>query len=110
MIENNYSMRILSCLIICISLFSACENEVDLTADFRNIPIVYGLLNHGDSINYIRIQKAYLPADGESALDVALNPDSLFYFRLAYLSRHHNFTFLLPSLLIKILLQAIEAK
>jgi hypothetical protein len=52
---------------------------VDLTADFRDIPIVYGLLDLDNEVNYIRIQKAFLPKDGESALDVALNPDSLYY-------------------------------
>ncbi len=77
-------MRILgsSIFLVLLVLVSSCDNDVDLTADFRDIPIVYGMLNKEDSINYIRIQKAFLPEDGESALDVALNPDSLYYANL----------------------------
>lgn len=76
-------LRLIFGLLGLVFLISACDNEVDLTSDFKDIPIVYGILNQQDSIHYIRIQKAFLPEDGESALDVALNPDSLYYDNLS---------------------------
>ena len=59
------------------SLF-ACDNELVITDTKKDIPIVYGFLSRADSVNYIRIERAFLDPD-KSALDVAQNPDSLYY-------------------------------
>lgn len=59
-----------------LGLFS-CKNEVDLTGDYQDTPIVYGLLNPSDTAHYIRIQKAYL-VNG-NVLETAKIPDSLVY-------------------------------
>lgn len=57
--------------------FTACNNEVDLTGDYEDTPIVYCLLNPDDSAHYIRIQKAFL-VNG-NVLETAQIPDSLKY-------------------------------
>lgn len=56
---------------------SACDNEVDINADWKEILIVYGLLDPLDSVQYIKINKAFLN-ESQNALQVAKNPDSLF--------------------------------
>ena len=56
----------------------SCSNDIDLTAEWKDIPIVYGLLSASDSVNYIRVEKAFLD-NSTSALDLARNPDSLYY-------------------------------
>ncbi len=56
---------------------SACDNEVDINADWKEIMVVYGLLDPLDSVQYIKINKAFLNED-ESAYKIAQNPDSLF--------------------------------
>jgi hypothetical protein len=56
---------------------SACDNEVDINADWKEILVVYGLLDPLDSVQYIKINKAFLN-ENENALKVAQNPDSLF--------------------------------
>lgn len=66
-----------------IALFSAalglfsCNNEVDLTGNYEDTPIVYSLLNPRDTAHYIRIQKAFL-ING-NVLETAQIPDSLRY-------------------------------
>ena len=56
----------------------ACSNEFDLTTDWEDTPIVYGLLSRQDTAHYIKIQKAFLDPEA-SALDIAQIPDSLYY-------------------------------
>ncbi|MFT6336620.1 MAG: hypothetical protein ACI86M_003333 [Saprospiraceae bacterium] len=61
-----------------ILFFMSCDNELDLIADFREVPIVYGLLDQTDTAQYIRVERAF--ADREiSANEIAQNPDSLYY-------------------------------
>lgn len=57
--------------------FTSCNNEVDLTGEYKDTPVVYSLLNQNDSVHYIRIQKAFL-ING-NVLETAKNPDSLKY-------------------------------
>lgn len=57
--------------------FSSCSNEVDLTGDYVDTPVIYSLLNPDDTTHYIRIQKAFL-VNG-NVLQTAQTPDSLKY-------------------------------
>jgi len=58
--------------------YPSCSNDIDLTAEWKDIPIVYGLISKTDTANYIRVEKAFLDND-ISALDLAQIPDSLYY-------------------------------
>jgi hypothetical protein len=54
-----------------------CSNTVDLYADYKDITIVYGLLDISDDTTWVKITKAFLgPGD---ALEIAKNPDSSNY-------------------------------
>jgi len=57
---------------------SGCDNTLDVNADWKEVAVVYGLLNPTDQINYIRINKAYLNPDGD-ALTLAKISDSLYF-------------------------------
>jgi hypothetical protein len=41
-------------------MFYACETDFDTTAPYKDITIIYGLLDSKDSMQYIKINKAYL--------------------------------------------------
>ena len=56
---------------------TSCENEVDINADWKETIIVYGLLDANDSVQYIKINKAFLN-EKQSAYQVAQNSDSLY--------------------------------
>ncbi len=55
-------------------IFSSCETDFDVTADYKEIAIVYGLLSQNDTVHYLRINKAFL-GDG-SAIQYADIQDS----------------------------------
>lgn len=73
-------MRALNILIIFFYLLSfvGCSNEVEVIGIWKDIPVVYGVVDSKDSVNYIRIERAYLPPN-QSALEVAKIPDSIYF-------------------------------
>lgn len=67
------------CAVILISCgFWACSTDFDVAADWEEVTIIYGLLDSGEPINYVKINKAFL-SENTSALEVAAIPDSLYY-------------------------------
>lgn len=58
--------------------FISCDQDIDLTADWKDIPIVYGLLNAADTAHYIRVEKAFQDQNGNAFL-AAQEADSLYY-------------------------------
>lgn len=70
--------KIAAILLLVSSLFTvSCDNEIDLTADYQEIGVIYGVLNPADSVHLVRIQKAFL-GDG-NALTMAQVTDSIYY-------------------------------
>ncbi len=62
-----------------IALFASnCSNEFDLVDKWKDIPVVYGLINPSENVHYIRIEKAFLDPS-TSAFDVAQRADSIYY-------------------------------
>ncbi len=62
---------------IAATLLSACNNDLEINDEYKDITIVYGLLNQRDSVHMVKINKAFL---GEgNALDMALVQDSSEY-------------------------------
>lgn len=64
-------------LFACLGLFVSCKHEVDLYADYKEVPIIYGILEADADTNFIKITRAfYAPGD---AYQIAMNPDSSNY-------------------------------
>ena len=57
--------------------FTSCSTDVDLYADYKDITVVYGLLDYGKDTNYVKINKAFLGPG--NAFDIALISDSCNY-------------------------------
>ena len=60
-------MRMIRCFFLLI-LFSgilvSCKQKFNVNADWQDITIVYGILNQGDTLHYIKVTKAFLgPGD-----------------------------------------------
>ncbi len=51
--------RFILILISFISIFTSCSTKVDLYADYKDIPIVYAMLNPKADTNYIKITRAF---------------------------------------------------
>lgn len=71
-------MRNFLFFILTLLIFNSCSTELDVNADFRETPIMFALINQNDSINYIRLQRAFSNENG-NALEIAKNFDSLYY-------------------------------
>lgn len=66
-------------LLLALSMvFSSCSTKVDLYADYKDIPVIYGLLDVTQDTNYVKIIRAF-SGSSETSVDasqVALIPDS----------------------------------
>ena len=59
------------------AVFASCKHEIDLYADYKEVPIIYGLLDANADTNYVKITRAF-STQGD-ATQVAMNPDSSNY-------------------------------
>jgi len=69
------SLIVYSLLLLC--LVSACETDFEVNAPWRDITVVYGLLNQNDSVHYVKINRAFLGK--ENAQVMAAERDSSEY-------------------------------
>lgn len=60
---------------------ASCNDKLNIAAPYKDITVVYGLLNKADTAHYIRIQKAFMD-ENKSAIDMAQEADSSFYRNL----------------------------
>ncbi len=60
------------------AFFSACSNDFEVAAPWKELPIAYGILSPKDSAQYVRIEKAFLDPN-KNALEIAQIADSLYY-------------------------------
>ncbi|MFN0187088.1 MAG: hypothetical protein ACKVQV_00145 [Bacteroidia bacterium] len=58
-------------------LLTSCENDLDIIEDYKEIPIIYSLVNPSSTTHYVRVQKAFLGVG--NALLMAQESDSLYY-------------------------------
>lgn len=69
--------RILWLFLPIIAGFSACNDKLDLTDEYKDITIAYGILNPQDSIHYFKIYKGFIT--DENALVAAGEWDNIYY-------------------------------
>jgi len=60
-----------------VALWVSCDNTLDVTAPFENVPIVYCTLNPDSDTQYVRVGRAYLGQEGPNG--GSAHPDSLYY-------------------------------
>ena len=65
-------------LFLFIIALSSCENELVVSADQKEVPVIYGVLDQNESQHYIQIFKGFLNEE-TNALTIAKDPDVLFY-------------------------------
>ncbi len=64
--------------LLALAVLPGCSEKFKVAAPYKNITVIYGLLDRNDTAHYIRIQKAFLD-DNKSALTMAQVSDSNFY-------------------------------
>lgn len=68
---------LISALFAVFTLLFSCKNELDINAKWKETIVVYGMLNANDSVQYIRVSKAFLN-EKTGALQAAKISDSLY--------------------------------
>ena len=59
-------MRNVLFLFLSIFVLLGCDNDLDVAADWKEVPVIYGLLDPATPVNYVRINRAYLNSDGDA--------------------------------------------
>lgn len=62
---------------ILVSFVYSCSEKVNLIGDFKETAVVYGLLDHSDSIHFIKITRAFIGPG--NALEISKIPDSSYF-------------------------------
>ena len=65
-------------LLACFTFINSCKTDFQVNDSYKEIDVVYGLLNIKDTIQYIRIEKAFLN-NNNSAYTIAANMDSIYH-------------------------------
>lgn len=68
----------LCCVVLAALSLVSCKPDVELTSDYKDVTVVYGLLNPLDNYQYIKIYKGYLTKD--NALVWAKDLDNISYY------------------------------
>ena len=70
-------MRKIAILFILTMFLFSCENEFEVNANWKDVSIVYGLLEANKDTQYVKVYRAFLGE--QDALIMASNPDSIYY-------------------------------
>lgn len=70
---NSNRLSILLLVICSLFSFHGCDNELNVAADWKEVPVIYGLLDPAASVNYIRINRAYLNQAGDAIQYASVN-------------------------------------
>ncbi len=59
-------------------ILSSCDNTIKLAAPWKDVPLVYAILDPSRASQYVRVEKVFLDPE-KSAVEVAQIADSLYY-------------------------------
>lgn len=72
------SWRYILTIGILVAGFTSCTEDFQLTEPYKDIPVIYGIINRADTAQYFRIQKAFVD-ENIPATQIAKIADSLYY-------------------------------
>jgi hypothetical protein len=73
---KNYILGLFSIAVLAASLQS-CNEDIDITGDFEETAVVYGLIDQANSVHLIKITRAFIGPG--NALEIATIPDSNYF-------------------------------
>ena len=75
------TVRVILVAVLFIAALASCSTDVDLYADYKDVAIIYGLLDYQADTNYIKITRAFCGTNDDpiNAHEVALIADSSNY-------------------------------
>lgn len=73
---NSYNQ--IAFLFAIVFLLSSCTEDFQLTEPYKDIPVIYGIIDRSDTAQYFRIEKGFVD-ENIPATEIAQNADSLYY-------------------------------
>lgn len=70
-------MTRLLCALATLCIIFSCSEKIDLIGDFKETAVVYGLLDHSDSLHYVKITRAFIGPG--NAIEIAQIEDSSYF-------------------------------
>ena len=67
--------------VITLAVFTSCDKDIEINDDYKDITIIYGLLDPTDSISYLRIEKAFL-SNGDIYQAAQIPDSNIFSYKL----------------------------
>ena len=71
-------------------LVLSCDNELNVTAEWKEVPVIYGLVDPSAQYNYIRINRAYLNESGDAIKYASISDSIQFQELTVKLVEHKN--------------------
>ncbi len=68
---------------------TGCSEDFEVAAPYKDVTVVYGILDPLDTAHYIRIEKAFLD-ENKSAIDMSKVPDSSYYKDLTVILKEYK--------------------
>ena len=81
-------IKLLFSVILAVFIFTACSTDVEVNGEWKDIPIVYCILDASSPIQYVKVNKSFLgniPASQMAAIS-----DSLFYNKVEVVLNEYN--------------------
>ncbi len=75
--KNHRNIITAACLALLTMLFAACDDKIDLTAEYEDITVSYGMMNKSDSVHYFKIYRGFIT--DENAYTEASNWENIYY-------------------------------
>lgn len=76
-IINHRNFLAAAFLTLLAALSAGCDDRIDLTAEYEDITVSYGMMNKSDSIHYFKIYRGFIT--DENAYTEASNWDNIYY-------------------------------
>ncbi len=70
-------LKVIAALALSVLVYSSCNNDLKILAPYKDITVVYGLLDQNDPVHYFRINKGFL--GNGNAYTMAMQYDSIYY-------------------------------
>src|SRR5678815_3303460 len=76
---RRFALQCLALLSFSSILFSGCSTDLDPNADYKEVMVIYSILNQTDTVHYAKVNKAFLNTNSNALTIAATSPDSITY-------------------------------
>ena len=89
-----FMKKIITAIIVAASIFifQSCSQKFNVAAPYKQIVVVYGILDQKDTAHYVRIEKAFLD-QSKNALTMAQVSDSSYFAQLNVIIKRFDFSY-----------------